>query len=105
MSFTWPGGYITTENHPFGWGIWHGLGHQHSRGHGAPSISDGGAAEPGRDRLTPGTAAVAEGVEPESGVVGQAITIRGRNLSGTTAVIFSGTPSTRQSCLTWKSGP
>jgi hypothetical protein len=51
-------------------------------------------AELGRDRLTPGTAAVAEGVEPESGVVGQTITIRGRNLSGTTAVIFSGAPST-----------
>jgi hypothetical protein len=42
----------------------------------------------GRDRLTPDVTPIAEQVEPGSGVVGTIITIRGRNLSGATAVIF-----------------
>jgi hypothetical protein len=45
-------------------------------------------APPGRDRLTPGTTAMAESVEPRSGTVGTTISIQGRDLSGTTAVLF-----------------
>jgi hypothetical protein len=41
-----------------------------------------------RDRLTSSATAVVENIEPESGAVGTTVTIRGRNLSGTTAVIF-----------------
>jgi hypothetical protein len=42
----------------------------------------------GRDRLTAGAVATAQGVEPPSGGYGTIVRIRGRNLSGTTAVIF-----------------
>lgn len=43
---------------------------------------------PGRDRLTSSVVAMVESVEPESGAVGTTVRIRGRNLSGATAVIF-----------------
>jgi hypothetical protein len=45
---------------------------------------------PGRDRLTPSTDSIVERFEPESGIAGTTITIRGRNLSRATAVIFRG---------------
>lgn len=44
---------------------------------------------PGKDRLAlGGPTVVVESIEPESGAAGTLVTIRGRNLSGTTAVIF-----------------
>jgi hypothetical protein len=54
------------------------------------------AAPAGRDQLAPTDQAnaagppVATGLEPDSGAVGTVITITGRNLTGTTSVIFSG---------------
>jgi IPT/TIG domain len=54
------------------------------------------AAPAGRDQLAPAGQAsaagppVATGLEPDSGAVGTVITISGRNLTGTTSVIFSG---------------
>lgn len=44
----------------------------------------------GRDRMAEGSRAVAEGFEPEAGTAGTTVTIRGHNLSGTTAVLFHG---------------
>lgn len=48
----------------------------------APALS-------GRDRLPEGSRAV-DGFEPGSAAVGSTVTIRGRNLSGTTEVLFPG---------------
>lgn len=44
----------------------------------------------GKDRLPQGSDAIAEGFEPGAGPAGTIVTIRGRNLSGVSAVLFHG---------------
>jgi len=48
----------------------------------------------GRDRLTPASTALADGIEPQSGPVGTPVRILGRNLSGATAIIFQDSRTT-----------
>jgi IPT/TIG domain len=48
----------------------------------------------GKDRLAGGPRAVAEGFEPQAGHAGTTITIRGQNLSATSAVLFHGGSAT-----------
>ena len=58
---------------------------------------------PGKDRLTLSPTVIVESIEPESGTVGTLVTIRGRNLSGTTAVIFQHARATATVSPIWKS--